>query len=633
MCAITGIFSLTHTPFEGLLSAMIQTLAHRGPDAQGIWIGKGVGLAHARLSIIDLDPSSNQPMHDPDSGNTIIFNGEIYNYIELREELISFGYTFRTKSDTEVILKSYSHWGVNCLNRFNGMWAIVIFDRKQNSLFASRDRVGVKPFVYGVTTHNDLVFASEAKAIAQHFPEFNQVNQQFLLDFIERDFFACYKETFYKNMFNLLPGHYFFVKPGEIPKQIRYWKWTPKLNTFPMSDADVQDKFNYLLTDSIKLRFRSDVPVGSCLSGGLDSGTIVGVASKLFEKRIHTFSCIYPSHPAFDESHYINASVREFNTISQFVEPKHDDFISLMKDSVYEQDGPTGGPSILSQRAVMELASKDVKVLLDGQGADELLGGYHSYFRYSLLSQARSIRDRKSVISLFNFLSNSSKIKKRFPTSVPKLYQAMILTRSPVSFYTRNRENTQLGFFKEFENDDLNTLLLEHVFTNLTNLLHYEDRNSMRFSIESRLPFLDYRLIEFAFSLPSKYKIRGSTTKWLLHGLASTVLPKEVLNRKDKMGFTTPAHEWFLQNENMAYFKDYLSEQNPLYQALSPWMRDYLNNSFKILSEHKYTSPSGPGDINALWRFFTANMWHESRSAKPSSIKEVRNIKISIATT
>lgn len=612
MCGIAGIFSPNNTPREELLSAMLQTLVHRGPDAQKVWINKGIGLAHARLSIIDLDISANQPMQDPDSGNMIIFNGEIYNYIELREALISLGYTFKTKSDTEVILKSYHHWGVDCLNRFNGMWAIVIFDRKQNSLFASRDRVGIKPFVYGVTSKNDLVFASEAKAITQHFPEFNHVNQQFLQDFIERDFFACYKETFYKNMFNLLPGHYFFVKPGETPKQIRYWEWTPKLDVSRMSDVDVQDKFSYLLTDAIKLRFRSDVPVGSCLSGGLDSSTIVGVASKLFDKRIHTFSCIYPNTPAFDESHYINASIREFNTISQFVEPKHDDFISIMKNSVYEHDGPTGGPSILSQRAVMELASQKVKVLLDGQGADELLGGYHSYFHYSLLSQARKIRERKSLTGLFKYWANSSKIKKRFPNGIPKLYQSMRLTRSPVSFYTRNRENTQLAYFKEFENDDLNTLLLEHVFTNLTNLLHYEDRNSMRFSIESRLPFLDYRLIEFAFSLPSKYKIRGSTTKWLLQGLACSVLPKEVLNRKDKMGFTTPAHQWFLQDENMVYFKNYLSEQNPLYQTLSSWMRDYLNKSFKILSDHKHSSPSAAGDINALWRFFTANMWLES---------------------
>jgi len=617
MCGIAGIFSPNNekSPSEVLLSAMIQTIAHRGPDAQEIWINQGVGLAHARLSIIDLATSANQPMVDSDSGNVIVFNGEIYNYIELKNELIALGYIFQTKSDTEVILKAYNQWGVDCLNRFNGMWAIVLFDRKQNAVFCSRDRVGIKPFIYGVTAKNELVFASEAKAITQHFSEFNLVNQEFLQDFIERDFFACYKETFYKNLFNLLPGHYFFIKPGEIPKQIRYWAWTPKLDISHMNERDIQEKFEHLLTDAIKLRFRSDVPVGSCLSGGLDSGTIVGIASKLFDKRIHTFSCIYPNTPAFDESHYIHASVKKFNTIPQFVEPKHNDFISMMRDSVYEQDGPTGGPSILSQRAVMELASQNVKVVLDGQGADELLGGYHSYFRYSLLSQARDIRSNKNLSSVLNYWKSSAKIKKRFPTGTINILKSMALTQSPVSFYTRNRENTQLGYFQEYENDDLNTILLEHVFTNLTNLLHYEDRNSMRFSIESRLPFLDYRLVEFAFSLPAKYKIRGSTTKWLLHGLASSILPEEVLNRKDKMGFTTPAHQWFLQDENLAYFKGYLSEKNSLYQSLSSGMRDYLNNSFKLLSEHKHSSPEGAGDINALWRFFTANMWQESVAA------------------
>ena len=613
MCGIAGILNKEkeHSCSDNELLAMIKTIAHRGPDIQKTWHAAGVGLAHARLSIIDLDASADQPMIDKTTGNVIVFNGEIYNYLELKQDLIQLGHTFETKSDTEVILKAYAQWGIECLNKFNGMWAFALYDQRQKNLFCARDRLGIKPFCYGITPEGTLIFASEAKAITAHFPYFNQPNTSFLLNFIEKDFFACYKETFYKHITNLLPGHYFIIAHGEQPIQKRYWAWTPQANTTHTNDKDIVEHFKYLLTDSIKLRFRSDVPVGACLSGGLDSGTIVGLSSQLFDKPIHTFSCIYPNTPQFDESAYIQSSVNKFNTIPKFTEPTHDDFIHLVHTSINEQDGPTGGPSILSQRAVMELASKDVKVLLDGQGADELLGGYHGYFNTSLCSHARHFRQKKSFSSLKAYFSASSEIKKRTGAKRSFLSDLTAIrnTQFPVSFYTENRSDTQLHYMDTFEQDDLNTMLLEHVFTNLTNLLHYEDRNSMRFSIESRLPFLDYRIVEFAFSLSHHYKIRGSTTKWLLNQVAKDVLPLDVLNRKDKMGFTTPAHQWFLADENLSYFERYLTKGNTLYEQISPGMREHFDRSFKILKQCKYTTPSSSGDINGLWRFFTASIW------------------------
>lgn len=612
MCGIAGIFlrGAETSPSKLVLTKMIKEIEHRGPDALKIWTTDGIGLAHARLSIIDLDSSADQPMFDNEHGLVIVFNGEIYNYIELKQELSILGHQFTTKSDTEVILKSYAQWGVDCLNKFNGMWAMAIYDQRKKQLFCARDRLGVKPLIYGITSKHDIVFASEAKAIVENMSEFKQVNSDFLLNFIERDFFACYKKTFYKHLFNLLPGHYFLVKMGEEPKQIRYWTWTPEINLTYSNEGDIKSRFNNLFMDAIKLRFRSDVPVGACLSGGLDSSTIVGVASSLFNQRIQTFSCVYPNSPAYDESDYIQSSVNKFNTISKFVEPSHDDFISLMQASIYEQDGPTGGPSILSQRAVMKLASQDVKVILDGQGADEILGGYHSYFRYSLLSQIRNFSKNKNLLTFIQYCSNLRKIKQRCGSKMFNFFELMAAARKPVSFYTDTGSDSLLRYFKAFDGDDLNTVLLEHVFTNLTNLLHYEDRNSMRFSIESRLPFLDYRIVEFAFSLPARFKIRGSTTKWLLNSIAKDILPTNVLHRKDKMGYSTPAHKWFLQDENINYFQRYLSPTNPIYESLSQFMRGYLLNSFKLLSAHKNTPPPGL-DINALWRFFTANMWNE----------------------
>jgi asparagine synthase (glutamine-hydrolysing) len=616
MCGIAGIISSNNKEqlSEILLHNMINKLKHRGPDAQKVVIQDGIGLAHARLSIIDVRATADQPMLDAETSNLIVFNGEIYNYLELREELISFGYKFQTNSDTEVILKAYTHWGVDCLNKFNGMWAFVLYDTKSKLVFAARDRLGIKPFVFGVSEQEDLVFASEAKAIVSNFPEFNKVNEEFLINFVERDFFACFKETFYHRLFNLLPGHYFLVEHGQMPIQKRYWNWTPLIAPNSKSDNVIIDEFSELLRDSIKLRFRSDVPVGACLSGGLDSGTIVGLATDIFNKPIHTFSCVFPNSPDFDESHFINSSVNKFNCIAEFTEPKHDDFIKLVHESVYEQDGPTGGPSILSQRSVMELAGKHVKVVLDGQGADELLGGYHSYFPYSLKSHARHFLHNFSPIRLAKYYNNSLQIKKRTGNSPEGLRNLLRTVRTPPKFYTPNYSETQLGYMLEFEHDYLNTLLLEHVFTNLSNLLHYEDRNSMRFSIESRLPFLDYRLVEFAFSLNHHYKIRGSRTKWLLYNVAKNVLPSDVLNRKDKMGYTTPAHEWFLSGNNLEYFSRFLSTDNIIFSKLSEQMRVYLLKSFDILRNHnKQTiTPGISGDINALWRLFTANIWYES---------------------
>ena len=616
MCGIAGIFlaETQETPSEALLNAMIQTLYHRGPDAQHVLAQPGLGLAHARLSIIDPTSSSDQPMHDPETGNILVFNGEIYNYKELKIELSILGYQFVTSSDTEVILKAYAHWGVSCLQHFNGMWAFALYDKRQNSIFAARDRLGIKPFVYGMTADYDFIFASEAKAIVEHFTEFRSVNMPFLVNFIEHDFFACYKETFYERLYNLLPGHYVVLTPGEVPVQKRYWDWVPALASSQQSDADLIEQFSGLLQDSIQLRFRSDVPVGACLSGGMDSGTLVGIADQLFKQPLSTFSCIYPQTPAFDESSFIRASAKKFNTNAHYIEPKHSDFIQLIRDSVYEQDGPTGGPSVLSQRSVMELAGQHVKVVLDGQGADELLGGYHGYFRYSLQSQFRTLKQQPSVKNWQSYRGNSKQIKQRIGHSYRGLAGLGYLTRNPVQFTTPNWGETSLRYMTEFVGDDLNTVLLEHVFTNLTNLLHYEDRNSMRFSVESRLPYLDYRLVEFAFSLGHHYKIRGSTTKWLLHEVAKNVLPHEVLTRKDKMGFTTPAQRWLCEQSTLDFFTPYFSKNNRLLQQVSEPMRRYLAKSFELLRrcDPEKTTPATSGNINLLWRFITANLWLEA---------------------
>lgn len=612
MCGIAGVFGADfHSQVsDDLLWKMINIIIHRGPDAQQIWKSPGVGLAHARLSIIDLDERANQPMYDFKTKNVIIFNGEIYNYLELKNELKKYGYNFITESDTEVILKAYEHWGVECLNKFNGMWAFVLYDANKKSIFAARDRFGVKPFIYGWRDNGDLVFASEAKALTANFPEFLRPNMNFLLNFVEQDFFACYQQTFYQGLYNLLPGHYFVVSHGEKPKPIRYWNWVPELRTQIADDLSVVEEFGGILQDAIRLRFRSDVPVGSCLSGGLDSTSIVGIASNLFDKKMATFSCIYPDSPAFDESSYIKTVVTKFNTDAHYIIPSHGNYIQSVYDCIYEQDGPTGGPSLLSQRAVMSLAKPHVTVLLDGQGADEVLGGYHGYFYYSLLSNLKLPAKRWNLSSLLQYCNNLRLIQTRIGwRNMAPLLKVLTEVNKPPAFQSYKYDQTQMNYMEPYTDDHLNTLLLEHVFTNLTNLLHYEDRNSMKFSLETRLPFLDYRLVEFAFSLPHSYKIRGNDTKWLLRQIARTILPKKILERKDKMGFSTPGHLWFRQHDNLEFFAKYMDDKNHILQQLSAWTKNYFNKAWTQLN--KNDTQVSAGEINALWRFFTANMWLE----------------------
>ncbi|MBY0403094.1 MAG: asparagine synthase (glutamine-hydrolyzing), partial [Cyanobacteria bacterium] len=377
MCGILGVFSKdSEEPIAShRLWHMIDAMKSRGPDGQHIWSHPGVSLGHLRLSILDLDARSDQPMVDPQSGRVITFNGEIYNYLELKHELLTLGYLFETTSDTEVILKAYDAWGSDCLNKFNGMWALAIYDPNEDTLFCARDRFGVKPFVYA-TSSEHLVFASESKAIVSGFPQFQKPDPDFLRYFVETGQFANTTATFYQPIQNLLPAHYFKVRRGEVPRPVRYWQWTPQVIQPVPSFGDAKEQFKELFKSAVSLRFRSDVPVGVCLSGGLDSTSVVATATQLFQKPIQTFSCIYPEFPEIDESTFIKQSVAKYHCESHTTAPVFDNFLELMTQSVWEQDGPTGGPTVLSQRAVMSLAKDYVTVLLDGQGGDEVLGGY-----------------------------------------------------------------------------------------------------------------------------------------------------------------------------------------------------------------------------------------------------------------
>lgn len=611
MCGIAGIFLKASEAdiSESLIWSMISAIRHRGPDALRVWKQPGIALGHARLSIIDLDSRANQPMVEPDTGKVIVFNGEIYNYLELKDELRAAGYQFQTGSDTEVILKAYAHWGTECLNRFNGMWAFALYDPAEQTLFCARDRFGIKPFIYGMHG-TQLVFASEAKAILGLDAYWQQPNLPFLQNFIHHADFAGYEETFYAHLKNLLPGHYFVVRAGEAPAPKRYWDWQPAVRAGLISEAKALEEFQALFKDAVRLRFRSDVPVGACLSGGLDSSTVVGMATRLFDRPLSTFSCIYPDLPQVDESGYIREAVARFDSEAHFVTPVFENLLDAVKQCVYEQDGPTGGPSVLSQRAVMRLAQGKVTVLLDGQGGDEVMGGYHSYFPFSMYHHLRAFRQKPGLARLQNYVQNRSAILGRVGRGyVPKLRKAWKKTSQPVQYQRPRHGHSVLDKLPAGQWDDLTTRMLEDLLFTLCNLLHYEDRNSMAFSLESRLPFLDYRLVQFMFSLPPQFKIRGARTKHLLYETAQDLIPSAILNRKDKMGFSTPGQVWFRQDPQMT------QRISQLLSAVPEALRDTTPAHLARLREAWQTCVQGQPirtqDEMAIWRYVTACLWLE----------------------
>lgn len=613
MCGIAGQFlkDADAPVAETTLWRMVDTMKNRGPDHQAVWTAPGIGLAHARLSILDLDPRSHQPFVDADTGNVIVYNGEIYNYVELRQELVAKGYTFHTTSDTEVILKAYQVWGPDCLNRFNGMWAFALYDVQRQHLFCARDRFGIKPFVYAFQ-NGDLTFASETKTILAACPELGAPNAPFLQHFIATGHFAGSDQTFVAGIQNLLPGHCFTVRHGEAPHVKRYYTWQPeRIDPLP-PDGELIEQFRDLLKDAIRLRFRSDVPVGVSLSGGLDSSSIVALAHELFDTPVETFSCLYPEDPAINEQPYVEAVTKKFATKAHHTQPKESNLLELIHKTLWEQDGPTGTPAVLSQRSVMAAAHGNVTVLLDGQGADEVLGGYEDYYRQSLQTLMRRFLAWPTPARWQAYTQAVDAIRQN--TRHTPLGDFNLLRRASrdVAFSAKPYGETVLNRVDPLEGDDLSTRLLEDLlYAKLPRLLHYEDRNSMAFSLESRLPFLDYRLVEFAFALPHRLKIQNHRTKVLLREAMADRLPSEVLNRKEKLGYATPGKRWF-QDPALRNELGHFVERPPA--------------ALDLVDRAKLTRAWQEGtDEMLLWRYMTTCLWVSAeKTSIPRPIEETR---------
>ncbi len=561
MCGIAGIIApnpIGNNKWQ--LANMMATIKHRGPDDEGIFMEDGVSLGFLRLSILDLSEAGHQPMLSPDERYVIIFNGEIFNYIELRQELAAKGHRFRSQTDTEVLLTAYLEWGPSMLHRLNGMWAFAIYDRAEKSLFCARDRHGVKPLYY-CEDEDRILFASETPAILAAMDRKPTPDQQVLFNFLLFNRTDQTDRTFFSEIKRLDHGHYFKIKTDR-PDRVKPQKWYDLRKELKEPFRNPQE-FREMFSSSIGLRLRSDVPVGVCLSGGLDSSSIVSVLLNDYGKKdLHTFSAIYGKGNFGDESAYIDLYEGMLKN-RHFIQPDEHTLMADIDAFVYAHGEPVPSTSPYAQFKVMELAKRHVTVTLDGQGADEELAGYHYFFGFyfkDLLMQGklgllasemthylRRHRDLLGLKSLLFFMLPAS--MRRRAKAIEKGYLA-------ADFYeTHARENSAIAD-DLYGSPTLQDALLNHFKYKLEHLLKWEDSNSMWFSIEARVPFLDYRLVERTLALPDELIINKGMTKHILREAMKGTLPEKIRVRRDKVGFGTPQDEWF----RTPLFKKYILE-------------------------------------------------------------------------
>ena len=577
MCGIAGIISSTPTAVtKQRLQLMTDSLRHRGPDGDGFWINNetSAGLGHRRLSIIDLSATGAQPMHYADR-YTITYNGEIYNYIELKETLLKKGFTFLTHSDTEVILAAYACYGKECLQHFDGMFAFAIWDERDKTLFCARDRFGEKPFYY-VTENDQFIFASEMKALWA-VGVAKQLKPARLLTYLTLGITSNsidLHETFYEKILTLPAGHYLSLRyyNGDAPNAYtaevkQYWDLDKETMLAP-SDQKAIEQFSHLIQTSVYRRLRSDVSIGTSLSGGLDSSAIVALIQQNIKDSGHykhgAFSAVFPGFKK-DESPYIQQVANQFNLERFSVLPNADGLIADMKKLVYHQEEPFQSLSIYAQYKVYELArQQDVTVLLDGQGADETLAGYHKYYHWywqELLACGDFKTFKKELADAREHgVTDPWDYRNYIAAYMPSVTSKILEGQAKRTL--QNHDDVNYEYFALAKNTAVDKPSVSHLNeilyfntkqTGLGELLRYADRNSMAHSCEVRLPFLSHELVEYIFSLPSHFKIRDGFTKWILRKSVDHLLPASITWRTDKIGFEPPQQQWLQHKHLMEY--------------------------------------------------------------------------------
>jgi asparagine synthase (glutamine-hydrolysing) len=558
MCGILGVVNSQKSPELNRFEASLTFLKHRGPDNRSLkQVDEGVVLGHARLSIIDLSETNNQPFAI-DNRYTIVYNGEVYNYIEIRNELIAKGLIFRTAGDTEVVLIAYKVWGEECVKKFNGMWAFAIYDKVEKKLFCSRDRFGVKPFNY-FFSQGEFIFSSEIKPILHYKPDLRTPNHNLIANYVYKSLGAQADQTWFKDILRLPPSHNLVLSNGKITTY-RYWEYPQKVNHAITFD-EAQKEFDRIFRDAVRIRMRSDVKVGSTLSSGLDSSSIVGVLHNLDLGKIETFTAysrkdsftqkdtqVFKEDIEIDESIVVEKLASYFNVHSNLIEVSVKNYLQKLNDTIYFLESGHSSPATISIHQVYKEARKKVKVLLEGQGADELLAGYvvdtFPYYIFEEIKTGKIVKALKELIDfskVYSFKYQVLLALRRFDSpilnSLKNSFSGISVFNNKIFEYKYISDNRKENV--KFD-ESFNHMLYKHHSSGLVNLLHYGDALSMAESIECRLPFMDYRLVEFAFSLPYNFKLNLMQGKYIQRKALEKYLPDYITKSLIKIGFVTP---------------------------------------------------------------------------------------------
>ena len=603
MCGISCCVSLDPAiDLEHVVSQMSRLVSHRGPDNISTSVLDNVALGHSRLSIVDLSASSNQPFVDETNSFTVIFNGEIYNYQFLRSVLEQNNFSFRTYSDTEVLLNSYIHWGDKCVDHFNGMWSFVIFDRRRHKIFCSRDRFGEKPFYY-VYSRKSLFLSSEIRQLLP-FIDSISANSEVLEDYLVGISSDPIDNTFFDSIFKLNPGHNMVIDAKTLDKHIYpYYKfpsYQPNSFFHNASLDDILTEFTQRLDSSITSRIPLDVPVAISLSGGLDSSSIAYFLSTQpkFRDGGVAFSAV-SSEVRGDESKYAEFVSNQLGIDLIKIKPDYNNFYQTLSSVVDAQEEPFGSASIIMQYLIMESVSKTgFKVVINGQGADELLFGYERYVPAYIISQFKHSKYLSGISSAYNFNLNNHEFsfmnlaKYLLYFGSPRVRQLIFANRSKVL----SKRNPRIrSLVRDYWSKSRNLAQLrqhEMTLSNLPPLLRFDDKNSMHHSVESRLPFLDHELVEFCSSIPLDLFFNGGWTKSILRNAMSGKLPDLITRRKDKIGYEAPQRSWLSRHAPLAF--NLVITSNLLSELLS---KQYTLNEFANL------------DHRLQWRLLSVAMW------------------------
>jgi asparagine synthase (glutamine-hydrolysing) len=600
MCGICGIVNIDNRPVKTLeLQQMMNSIKHRGPDDEGLFIDKNVGLGNVRLSILDLSSAGHQPMFSPDQRYCLTYNGEIYNYLELRE-ILKKKYPFHTRTDTEVVLYSFMEWGPACLHKFNGMFSFALYDTQTRELFMARDRFGIKPFYYYLD-NSTFVFASEERAILPFLKD-KQPNPRAIYEYLLYNRTDQGDYTFFRGIRKLAHGSAGVMKNNKL--EIEKWYRLTECLKEPFKDPG---EFYDTLKQSIGLRLRSDVPVGVCLSGGLDSSGIVSILIKEFDKGdLNTFSAVYEKGDKADESDYINEYRDQLGNMF-FTHPSADSLMADLDRFVACHSEPVATLGPYAQFKVMELARQQVKVTLDGQGADEELAGYPyflgGYFKQllrefhwgRLLSEMSAYTAKYKSLYAFKYFA-----LYLVPASLKDTFSRMAHNYITPEFY---REGKKISRLKHglYNPRNLNESLVQHFEYKLEHLLKWEDHNSMSHSLESRVPFLDHNLVERTLTLPAEKILNHATTKFFFREAMKGVLPEKIRNRQDKIGFATPWDRWFRTEAFQERILEIL--HSPTFRQ-----RGYLDAG-RCLKTYRHHVSGKTAAAKEIWKWLNLELW------------------------